>query len=69
MTDQQGNTVSDGLRVFAPEELMKLSWLNDNIEGSIPAFDEILPRSQNLVRLLGIYRDTIPPKTEEETAL
>ena len=51
------------------EELMKISWLNENIEGKIPTFDELLPRSQNLVRLLGIYRDTIPPKTEEETAL
>ena len=48
---------------------MKISWLNENIEGIIPTFDELLPRSQNLVRLLGIYRDSIPPKTEEETAL
>ena len=47
------------------EELMRLDWLCDNIEGSIPAFDEVLPRSQELVRLLGLHRDTIPPKTEE----
>ncbi len=67
--DQNGRQISDGARVFTPDELMKINWLNDNIEGSIPTFDELLPRSQNLVRLLGIYRDTIPPKTEEETAL
>ena len=67
--DQEGNAVSDGTHAFTPEELMKISWLNDNIEGKIPAFDELLPRSRNLVRLLGIYRDTIPPKTEEDTAL
>ncbi len=63
--DQQGRSVSDGTRSFSPEELMRMDWLNDNIEGSIPGFDELLPRSQNLVRLLGIYRQFIPPKTEE----
>ena len=67
--DQKGNAISDGTREFSPEELMKINWLNDNIDGTIPAFDELLPRSQKLVRLLGIYRDTIPPKTEEDTAL
>ena len=67
--DQDGRLISDGARAFTPEELMKIDWLNENIEGKIPTFDELLPRSQNLVRLLGIYRDTIPPKTEEETAL
>jgi basic membrane lipoprotein Med (substrate-binding protein (PBP1-ABC) superfamily) len=63
--DQKGRPVSDGTRSFSPEELMRMDWLNDNIEGSIPGFDELLPRSQNLVRLLGIYRQFIPPKTEE----
>ena len=69
IVDQNGNLISDGAHEFTPEELMRINWLNDNIEGTIPSFDEILPRSQNLVRLLGIYRDTIPPKTEDETAL
>ena len=63
--DQKGNQISDGTRLFTPEELMRMDWLCDNIEGRIPAFEEILPRSQNLVRLLGIYRESIPPKTEE----
>ena len=63
--DQAGNLISDGFRRFTPEELMRMDWLCENIEGSIPAFDELLPRSQNLVRLLGIYRESIPPKPEE----
>lgn len=67
--DQSGAVISDGVCPFTPEELMKINWLNENVEGAIPTFDELMPRSQNLVRLLGIYRDTIPPKTEEETAL
>ena len=63
--DQQGQEISDGSRHFSPEELMRLDWLCDNIEGSIPVFDELLPRSQNLVRLLGLHRESIPPKTED----
>lgn len=66
--DQQGRVISDGKRPIPPEELMRVDWLCDNIEGSIPAFDELMPRSQNLVRLLGIHRENIPPKTED-TAL
>ena len=44
---------------------MRMDWLCDSIDGSIPGFDELMPRSQSLVRLLGIYRETIPPKAEE----
>ena len=44
-----------------------MDWLCDNVEGTIPAFDELLPNSQEMVRLLGVYRDKIPPETEEET--
>ena len=41
-----------------------MDWLCDNVEGSIPKFEEILPYSQKMVRELGVYRDTIPPEKE-----
>ncbi|MBR1584655.1 MAG: BMP family ABC transporter substrate-binding protein [Clostridia bacterium] len=63
--DQSGAMISDGSRRFTLEERMRMDWLCSNVEGSIPAFDELIPQSQNLVRLLGIYRQSIPPKTEE----
>lgn len=63
--DQNGQVISDGGRKFTAEEIMSIDWLCDSIEGSIPAFDELLPISQNLVRLLGVYRDSIPPKLED----
>ena len=44
---------------------MQMDWLCDNVEGKIPAFDELLPQSRNLVRLLGIYRESIPPEIKE----
>ncbi len=64
--DNQGNTVSDGSTSFTSEELMRMNWLCSNIEGTIPSFDELLPISRNLVRLLGIYRESIPPEKTEQ---
>ena len=62
---QDGTPISDGTRRFTLEELMGMDWLCDHVEGSIPTFEELLPQSQNLVRLLGIHRQEIPPKTED----
>ncbi|MDD6200633.1 MAG: BMP family ABC transporter substrate-binding protein [Firmicutes bacterium] len=64
ITAQDGTRMNDGSRHFTPEELLHMDWLCDNVEGSIPAFDRILPVSQAVVRELGIYRDQIPPEKE-----
>ena len=64
LIDQNGRTVNDGKRSFTAEELLHMDWLCNNVEGSIPTFDEILPYSQKMVRELGIYRDQIPPEKE-----
>ena len=48
-----------------PQELMKMDWLLENVEGSIPSFEDLLPVSQQLVRLLGLHRNSIQPKPEE----
>ena len=65
MVDQNGVLRSDGSKRFTPKELMDMDWLLDNIDGRIPEFDELLPVSQQLVRLLGLYRNSIQPKPEE----
>ena len=63
--DQQGalRVAEDGS--LTPEELIRMDWLCEHIDGGIPAFEELLPQSQALVRLLGLHRETIPPLTEE----
>ena len=61
---QDGTVKNDGTHTFTPEQLLHMDWLCENVVGSIPSFQEILPFSQNLVRELGIYRDTIPPEKE-----
>lgn len=55
--DQDGTVRSDGERLFDVESLLHMNWLCENVEGSIPAFDQVLPSAQSLVRELGIYRD------------
>ena len=61
---QDGTVKNDGQRHFTPEEVLHMDWLCDNVVGSIPPFEEILPISQKMVRQLGIYRDSIPPEKE-----
>ncbi len=63
--DRAGSVVNDGTKTFKPEELMRLDWLCDNVDGVIPAYDDLLDRSKELVRLLGIYRESILPLPED----
>ena len=65
LVDQTGKVHSEGGRSLEPQELMNMDWLMENVEGSIPAFEELLPVSQQLVRLLGLHRNSIQPKPEE----
>ena len=65
MLDQNGLVRNEGERSFTAEEVMDMDWLLNNVEGSIPAFHEILPVSQQLVRLLGLKRNEILPTPEE----
>ena len=57
---QDGTVKNDGTKAFTPAELLKQDWLCENVVGSIPRFDELLPMAQPMVRELGIYRDKLP---------
>ena len=61
---QDGTVKNDGSRTFTPEQLLKMDWLCDNVIGSIPEYEEILPVSRAMVRELGIYRDRIDTDKE-----
>lgn len=64
IVSQDGILRNDGSRSLTPEELLRMDWLCDNVVGSIPTYSEVLPISQNMVRELGLERDTI--LTEKE---
>ena len=61
---QDGTVKNDGSTTFTPEQLIRMDWLCENVIGEIPPFEEIQPRSQVLIRELGIYRDKIPTEKE-----
>ena len=52
--DQQGNVRNDGTKTFSPVELMQMDWLCENVIGSFPKYDEIIPISRPMVDLLGV---------------
>ena len=60
ITAQDGSIKNDGTAGFTSEQILRMDWLCENVIGSIPAFDEILPVSRKMVKELGIYRDKIP---------
>ena len=64
--DQSGALRCDETNALTPEGIMRMDWLCDAVEGAIPSFDQLLPRAQQLVRLLGVYRDDIAPEKAEK---
>ncbi len=61
---QDGSVKNDGSRALTADELLHMDWLCQNIHGSIPLPDQLLPFAQPIVRELGIYRDRPAPVAE-----
>ena len=57
---QDGRVINEGARTLSADEILHMDWLCDNVVGSIPAYEDILPISQPTVKMLGIYRQQIP---------
>lgn len=62
---QDGRIVNDGTRSLSPDDLLHMDWLCDNVHGTIPKYEELLPISRSTVRKLGIYRDEIPIEEDQ----
>ena len=63
---QSSSMVNDGSRNLTMEEILKMDWLCDRVDGHLPTFDELLPVARPTVRRLGIGRDSIPPEEAKE---
>ena len=61
---QDGSVKNDGTHSFSPDELLHMDWLCDNVVGSIPEFEDVLPIAHPLVRELGLHRESIPIEKE-----
>ena len=52
---QNGEVISNSDEsVLAPEDIIKMNWLNDNVIGSIPSKDELQEETLKLIELQGI---------------
>lgn len=64
ITAQDGSLKNDGSHSLSPYELLHMDWLCDNIEGTIPEFENVEPFAQPLVRELGVHRELVPKEKE-----
>lgn len=60
LTSQDGTVRNDGSRDLSSRELLMMDYLSDVVEGTIPAYGELLPRSRALVRELGLHPEDLP---------
>ena len=65
IVSRDGAVRNDGNTYFTPDELLRMDWLCENVDGVFPAYEELVTKAQSIVRLQGIYRDAIPPEKEE----
>ena len=65
IVSQDGTVRNEGRNVFTPYEILHMDWLCNNIIGSIPEFEALSAKAQEITRLQGIYRDQIPPEKAE----
>ncbi len=59
---QDGTVKNDGSRDLTSRELLMMDYLSDGVEGTIPAYEELLPMSRALVRELGLHKEDLPPE-------
>lgn len=53
---QDGTVRHDTDHPVLPEEIITMEWLADNVIGSLPAYDQLLPEAQALVRIQGVRK-------------
>ena len=63
---QDGTVMNDGSRDLTMEEILKMNWLCDRVDGRLPAYEELLPVTRATVRRLGVDREDIPPEEEKK---
>ena len=57
MVDTEGNVRNDGTQLFSVEDIMRMDWLLDSVNGRIPKESELLPMSRETTRLLSLDYD------------
>ena len=62
---QDGTVVNDGTHHFTVDELLRMDWLCENIDGYIPEYEEVLPYAQPMMKALGLHKERIPAEKDD----
>ena len=62
---QDGTVVNDGTRHFTVDELLRMDWLCENIDGYIPEYEEVLPCAQPMMKALGLHKERISVEKDD----
>ena len=62
--DQNGTLRNDGTQSFSPEEIMRMDWLCENVDGHIPEIYELRPEAVETTRILAIHPESLEEKDE-----
>lgn len=65
ITAQGGIIKNEKGSILTPEEIMKMNWLVENIEGDIPEIDELKEEAKSIVELKGVSEDEEAKTTVE----
>ena len=66
--DQSGLIRSDGSGSFSAEELIRMDWLCENVDGHIPALRELKPEAVETAKLLAIHPEDSPREADRHEA-
>jgi len=64
VTAQDGTVKCTTEQGLSPDALLRMDWLCDNVIGSIPEYEDVLPFAQSTVQALGLHRDWIALQKE-----
>lgn len=54
LRSQEGVVRAAGSGRLSNEEIIRMNWLNDNVEGSIPSVEELVEQAREVVRISGV---------------
>lgn len=58
LIDQQGKVHYEESEIMKPEDIVRMDWLVENVEGKIPTIDDLKEEAKQVVLLRGLYSAT-----------
>lgn len=63
---QDGSVKNEGHHSFEPEQIMRMDWLCEAVDGHIPGYEELTDVAKPMYRMQGLHRDNLPIEEKED---